>query len=71
MIDINFNSLQINDRMFFGSEEVVVLKTYAHFHLVKVKYSSSSTTFMVDMCALQSHPDAGSAISISMLGEVP
>lgn len=57
--------------MFFGSEEVVILKIYAPFHLAKVKYSSSSMTFMVDICALQNHSDLSSSISISIFGEVP
>ncbi|UHA73284.1 hypothetical protein [Paenibacillus sp. 481] len=70
-MNINAASPRGNDRIFFGNEEVVILKTYDLFQLAKVKYNSSSSIFMVDISALQYQPDSSSSISISILGEVP
>lgn len=62
---------RVNDRMFFGNLEVVVLRIIEPVQLAKVKLYSSSKTFMVNLCALQNMPDTSSSISISILGGVP
>ncbi|QNK58550.1 hypothetical protein [Paenibacillus sp. PAMC21692] len=61
---------QVNNRMFFGNLEVVIVKIIEPVQLAKVKLYSSPKTFMVNLSALQNTPDTSSSISISILGGV-
>ncbi|OME78659.1 hypothetical protein BK120_23250 [Paenibacillus sp. FSL A5-0031] len=59
-----------NDQLFFIDKEVIIVKVYLNFQLAKVRYLSTTDTFMVDFHVLQPYVDERSSLSISLLGGV-
>ena len=60
-------SLRIGDRLFLFHREVIVIKTYLIFHLVRVRYLDETTEFCIDYHTLSSQPDYTNSIGISKL----
>ena len=60
-------SPRIGDRLFFFFCEVIVIKTYLIFHLVRVRYLDETTEFCIDYHTLSSQPDYTNSIGISKL----
>ena len=60
-------SPRIGDRLFLFHREVIVIKTYLIFHLVRVRYLDETTEFCIDYHALSSQPDFTNSIGISKL----
>ena len=60
-------SPRIGDRLFLFHREVIVIKTYLIFHLVRVRYLDETTEFCIDYHTLSSQPDYTNSIGISKL----
>ena len=61
------NPPRIGDRLFLFHREVIVIKTYLIFHLVRVRYLDETTEFCIDYHTLSSQPDYTNSIGISKL----
>jgi hypothetical protein len=55
------------DKLFLMHKEVVVIKVYSIFRLIKIRYREESFEFFVDASALSTTPDFTNSISIRML----
>ena len=60
-------SPRIGDRLFLFHREVIVIKTYLIFHLVRVRYLDETTEFCIDYHTLSSQTDYTNSIGISKL----
>ena len=60
-------SPRIGDRLFLFHREVIVIKTYLIFHLVRVRYLDETTEFCIDYHTLSSQPYYTNSIGISKL----
>ena len=60
-------SPRIGDRLFLFHREVIVIKTYLIFHLVRVRYLDETTEFCIDYHTLSSQPDYTNSIGINKL----
>ena len=58
---------KIGDTLFLIHKEVVVIKVYALFRLVTVRYLNELKEFCVDVCALSREPDYTNSISLKLL----
>lgn len=61
------NLPKIGDKLFLMHREVVVIKVYSLFGLVKVRYTEEIEGFYVDICALTNKPDYTNSISLGLL----
>ncbi|WMJ22674.1 hypothetical protein RBG61_11840 [Paludicola sp. MB14-C6] len=61
------NLPQIGDKPFLMHREVVVIKVYSLFRLIKVRYTQETKEFCVDVCALTDEPDYTNSISLELL----
>lgn len=61
------NPPRIGDRLFLFHREVIVVKTYLIFHLVRVRYLDENNEFCIDYHTLSSQPDYTNSIGISQL----
>ena len=61
------NPPQIGDKLFLFHREVIVIKTYLTFHLVKIRYINEFTEFCIDYHALSPQPDHTNSIGINKL----
>ncbi len=61
---------EIDERMFFMNQEVIIVKIISTFNIAKVKYVNSSIIFSVDIHALNNKPDITKTISIGILGGI-
>lgn len=63
------NPPKIGDTLFLMHREVVVIRVYALFRLVIVRYLDEMKEFCVDVCALSQEPDYTNSISLKLLKE--
>lgn len=61
------NLPKIGDKPFLMNREVVVVKVYSLFRLIKVRYVEETKEFCVDVCALTDEPDYTNSISLRLL----
>ncbi len=61
------NPPQIGDKLFLFHREVIVIKTYLTFHLVKIRYINEFTEFCIDYHALSPQPGYTNSIGINKL----
>ena len=57
----------MEDKLFLMHKEVVVIKVYAIFGLIKIRYKENQHEFFVDASALTATPDFANSIPIRML----
>lgn len=55
------------DKLYLQHREVIVLKVYEIFQLIKIHYTEESLEFFVDICALTEQPDTTNSISLGLL----
>ena len=60
------NPTQIGDTLFLLHREVMVIKVYTLFRIVKVRYLDEMKEFWVDICALSHEPDITNSISLEI-----
>lgn len=56
------------DKLYLHHREVIVLKVYEIFQLIKIHYLEESVGFFVDICALTEQPDTTNSISLGLIG---
>jgi hypothetical protein len=61
------NPPKIGDTLFLMHREVVVIRVYALFRLVIVRYLDEMKEFCVDVCALSQEPDYTNSVSLKLL----
>ncbi len=61
------NPPQIGDKLFLFHREVIIIKAYLTFHLVKIRYTNEFTEFCIDYHALSLQPDYTNSIEINKL----
>lgn len=61
------NPPKIGDTLFLMHREVVVIRVYALFRLVIVRYLDEMKEFCVDACALSQEPDYTNSVSLKLL----
>jgi len=62
---MNVDSLpSINEKYFLVKREVIVLRIYNAFQLVRVRYSTEQMEFVVDSKSLTRYPEEGEFISL-------
>lgn len=61
------NPPKIGDTLFLMHREVVVIRVYALFKLVIVRYLDEMKEFCVDVCALSQEPDYTNSVSLKLL----
>ena len=62
MTDHNFPKK--GEKLFLMHKEVIVIKVYSIFNLIKLRYKGDIFEFFVDACALTNMPDFSKSISI-------
>lgn len=60
------NLPEVGDKLFLMHKEVVVIKAYSLFRLIKVRYTGETKEFCVDGCALTDEPDYTNTISLRL-----
>lgn len=56
------------DKLYLHHREVIVLKVYEIFQLIKIHYPEELVEFFVDICALTEQPDTTNSISLGLIG---
>jgi len=65
----NINDLKDSlDKTYYMNKEVIVLKQYEEFQLVKIKYLYSNFVIVVDSSALSVEPTTTKTISLELIG---
>ena len=68
IFDVNAQNLpKIGDKPFLMNREVIVIKVYSLFGLIKVRYTEEPKEFYVDICALTDKPNYTNSISLELL----
>lgn len=60
----NENLPKINEKIFYITKEVIVLKLIEALHLAQIQYLDSSDRYIVDVSILRPYPDKSCSISI-------
>lgn len=55
------------DKLFLMRREIIVIKVYDTFRLIKIRYTDEDAEFIVDVCAVTKTPDDTNSISIGIL----
>lgn len=64
------NLPKIGDKPFLMNREVIVIKVYSLFRLIKVRYAEETKEFYVDIYALTDKPDYTNSISLELFRRI-
>ena len=57
-----------NIKYYYTNREVIVLKRIPTFHLAKIIFVDTKTSFIVDICTLSTSPERTKSVSLKLLG---
>ncbi|TGA95895.1 hypothetical protein E4665_17210 [Sporolactobacillus shoreae] len=61
------NFSNAGDKLYLMHKEVVVIRVYEMFQLLKIRYTDKRKEFFVDICAVTHIPDDTDSISLGLL----